>query len=49
MEEQQNDEARTWEPMDIEEAGHVGEVMQITSKFSGAQYNGGVVIGDDTF
>lgn len=49
MEEQRNEEARTWEPMEIEDAGHVGEVLQGPSKISGAQYNGLPATGDDTF
>ena len=50
MEDKRNDEARTWEPMEIEDAGHVGEVMQGNPKISGALYNGDrIAVGDDTF
>jgi hypothetical protein len=48
MEEKHNDEARTWEPMEVEESGHIGEVMQVTSKFSGAQYDGSPGLIDTT-
>ncbi len=46
MEDKRNDEARTWEPMEIEDTGHVGEVMQGQPKFSGVQTNGSVILDD---
>ncbi len=49
MEDKRNDEARTWEPMEIEDTGHVGEVMQGQPKFSDIQTNGRIQVGDDTF